>query len=392
MLKKNRIRLTGISFLSYALTGALIIVTGLVMGKISEYYHISLSKTSNIFTFLNAGILISIFINTWLMKLITIKTQINLSFLLVIMSVLTLIFTNNLILFSLSIFSLGMISGITMSIGTFLITYLYKGNKRAALLLITDSCFSMSGMIFPIITSTLLKNNIQWYWIYVIISIIYGIIFLFTLTVQFPNINLKNKVINYKKKENNKISIVLLSFAALFYILGQLGFILWIPEFSVHIIKENITNTGILVSNFWMSYMLGMWFFSFILKFFDLHKMLISLTGISCLLMYLFIHNTDYTYLQWIIILLGFFSSAIYTLIITLASLQTNIPSPKNINFILTSGTTGTLLTFIVTSPIVKTYGVKGALITANILYIMVFVLCIILIFFTKHYSNNIKK
>jgi TsgA-like MFS transporter len=41
----------------------------------------------------------------------------------------------------------------------------------------------------------------------------------------------------------------------------------------------------------------------------------------------------------------GFFSSAIYTSIITLGSLQTKVASPKLVNFVLTCGTIGTMLT-----------------------------------------------
>ncbi|MDI5303768.1 hypothetical protein MJN76_29940, partial [Salmonella enterica subsp. enterica serovar Anatum] len=42
---------------SYALTGALVIVTGMVMGNIADYFHLPVSSMSNTFTFLNAGIL-----------------------------------------------------------------------------------------------------------------------------------------------------------------------------------------------------------------------------------------------------------------------------------------------------------------------------------------------
>ncbi len=63
MTNSNRIKLTWISFLSYALTGALVIVTGMVMGNIADYFNLPVSSMSNTFTFLNAGILISIFLN-----------------------------------------------------------------------------------------------------------------------------------------------------------------------------------------------------------------------------------------------------------------------------------------------------------------------------------------
>ncbi|XBC38134.1 MAG: MFS transporter TsgA [Buchnera aphidicola (Floraphis choui)] len=377
MEKKNLIGLTCISFCSYALTGALIIVTGIILGNVSKYFGISITHMSSTFTLLNAGILISIFLNSWLVNIITLQKQLIAGFILTIIAIWTLIFHHTLISFSCSIFILGLVSGVTMSIGTFLITHLYEGSKRASILLLTDSCFSMSGIIFPIISTLLISNNITWYWIYPIIGIFYIIIFILTLNLRFPKLNTQIEKLNTIKKWN--ISIFYLSISALLYILGQLSFISWIPEYTIKSIGLNIIQAGKLVSNFWMSYMIGMWIFSFILKYFDLKKMIIYLTGISTLLIYIFNNVHNYILLQLIIILIGFFSSAIYTIIITLASQQTKIPSPKITNFILTSGTVGTLLTFIVTGPIVKHYGFISALITSNILYGLVFILSILL-------------
>ncbi len=80
MTNSNRIKLTWISFFSYALTGALVIVTGMVMGNIADYFHLPVSSMSNTFTFLNAGILISIFLNAWLMEIVPLKTQLRFGF------------------------------------------------------------------------------------------------------------------------------------------------------------------------------------------------------------------------------------------------------------------------------------------------------------------------
>ena len=86
MTNSNRIKLTWISFLSYALTGALVIVTGMVMGNIADYFNLPVSSMSNTFTFLNAGILISIFLNAWLMEIVPLKTQLRFGFLLMVLA------------------------------------------------------------------------------------------------------------------------------------------------------------------------------------------------------------------------------------------------------------------------------------------------------------------
>ncbi|KDS04369.1 TsgA protein -like protein [Salmonella enterica subsp. enterica] len=150
----------------------------------------------------------------------------------------------------------------------------------------------------------------------------------------------------------------------------------------------SLNDAGALVSDFWMSYMFGMWAFSFILRFFDLQRILTVLAGMAAVLMYLFITGTQ-AHMPWFILTLGFFSSAIYTSIITLGSQQTKVASPKLVNFILTCGTIGTMLTFVVTGPIVAHSGPQAALLTANGLYAVVFVMCFALGFVSRHRQHS---
>ena len=160
-------------------------------------------------------------------------------------------------------------------------------------------------------------------------------------------------------KEKWGIGVLFLSVAALCYILGQLGFISRVPEYAKST-GMSLGDAGKLVSDFWMSYMIGMWSFSFILRFFDLQRILTVLAGLATVLMYLFINGSP-EHMPWFILTTGFFSSAIYTSIITLGSQQTRVASPKLVNFILTCGTIGTMLTFVVTGPIVAASGPRRA-------------------------------
>ncbi|WMY74724.1 MFS transporter TsgA [Buttiauxella selenatireducens] len=388
MTNSNRIKLTWISFFSYALTGALVIVTGMVMGNIAEYFHVPVSSMSNTFTFLNAGILISIFLNAWLMEIVPLKTQLRFGFILMVLAVAGLIFGDNLTIFSVAMFVLGLVSGITMSIGTFLITHMYEGRQRGSRLLFTDSFFSMAGMIFPMVAAILLARSINWYWVYVCIGLVYVAIFILTIGCDFPALG-KHAAQTEKVVEKEKwgVGVLFLSIAALCYILGQLGFISWVPEYAKSL-GMNLNDAGQLVSDFWMSYMFGMWAFSFILRFFDLQRILTVLAGAATVLMYLF-NTSEPTHLAWFILALGFFSSAIYTSVITLGSLQTKVASPKLVNFVLTCGTIGTMLTFVVTGPIVAHSGPHAALQTANALYAVVFIMCLILGLVTKHRQHN---
>lgn len=385
MTNVNRIGLTWVSFLSYALTGALVIVTGIVMGEMAQYFNVPVARISNIFTFLNAGILVAIFLNAWLMEIISLRRQLIFGFILMLLALLGLITGHSLSLLSACFFILGVVSGITMSIGTFLITHLYAGRQRGSRLLFTDSFFSMAGMLFPIIAATIVANHFSWYLVYCCIGLIYLAIFILTLQLEFPVLTRSNK--QNEKATNQKwgLCVFILALAALCYILGQLGFISWIPKYATDNLGYQIEQSGQLVSNFWTAYMVGMWVFSYILKLIDLQKILVILTAVSSLFIFYFTHTENKQLLTLLMIGLGFFSSAIYTTIITLASQQTRVSSPKLVNFILTCGTVGTLLTFIVTGPIVDKGGPLAALHTANGLYFTVFILCLIAGFISRH-------
>ncbi|MFH8135844.1 MFS transporter TsgA [Pantoea osteomyelitidis] len=388
MTNRNRIGLTWISFFSYALTGALVIVTGMVMDNIAHYFQLPVSSMSNTFTFLNAGILVAIFLNAWLMEIVPLKRQLIFGFVLMILAIIGLMNSHSLSLFSLCMFVLGVVSGITMSIGTFLITHLYEGRQRGSRLLFTDSFFSMAGTLFPILAGVILARQLPWYWVYCCIGLLYVAIFLLTLCVEFPVLRKAEKV-QTAEKEKWGVGVLFLSLAALCYILGQLGFISWVPEYATKTMGMDIADAGQLVGNFWTAYMIGMWVFSFLLRFFDLQRILMVLAGLATVLMYWFVSSEDAGMLRWIIMVLGFSSSAIYTTIITLGSLQTKVASPKLVNFILTCGTVGTMLTFVVTGPIVAKGGAHAALATANGLYAVVFVMCVLLGFVTKHRQHG---
>ncbi|MBP2857419.1 MFS transporter TsgA [Dickeya oryzae] len=383
----NRQRLFFTSCFSYALTGALVIVTGMVMGDIAQYFNVPIANMSNTFTFLNAGILLSIFLNVWLMDIFPLKKQLVFGFILIVLSVVGLFVGKSLAVFSACMFTLGVVSGITMSIGTFLITQLYSGRQRGARLLFTDSFFSMAGMIFPIVAAALLSRHFGWYWIYACIGLLYVAILVLTLLSDFPAIGTEKANPQSAPAEAEKwgMGVVFLSIAALCYILGQLAFIQWVPEYVTKSFGMSIGDAGELVSSFWTSYMIGMWVFSVVLKFFDLQRVVTVLAVLATGAMYLFVSSDQPHLLKYFIFGLGFISSAIYTTLITLGSQQTKVPSPKLVNFILTCGTVGTMLTFIVTGPIVQHFGVHAALVTANGLYFVVFVMCFLLGMVTRH-------
>lgn len=166
-----------------------------------------------------------------LMEIVPLKTQLRFGFILMVLAVAGLMFSHSLALFSAAMFVLGLVSGITMSIGAFLITQMYEGRQRGSRLLFTDSFFSMAGMVFPMVAAFLLARSIEWYWVYACIGLVYVAIFLLTFGCEFPPLGKHAPQSDTPiVKEKWGIGVLFLSVAALCYILGQLGFISGYPS------------------------------------------------------------------------------------------------------------------------------------------------------------------
>ncbi len=150
----------------------------------------------------------------------------------------------------------------------------------------------------------------------------------------------------------------------------------------------SLGDAGKLVSDFWMSYMIGMWSFSFILRFFDLQRILTVLAGLATVLMYLFINGSP-EHMPWFILTTGLL-------------LQRHLHLDHYARFAADAGRfaeAGELYPhlrhhrhhahFRGHRPDCGGQRSPAALHTANGLYAVVFVMCFILGFVSRHRQNN---
>ena len=246
-------------------------------------------------------------------------------------------------------------------------------------------------MILPAIAGYMLGKHTPWYCIYTIIGVIYLAIFVLTQISEFPELTKKAASNKSQAQAQEKWgpAVYVLAIAATCYILGQLIFVSWVPQYVQQNLHMSVEEAGTMVARFWMSYMFGMWALTVVLRYVDMQKLVVVLALLAATFMYMF-NTSSVAHMGYWIIALGFVSSAIYTTLITLGSQQTKVSSPKLVNFILTCGTVGTMLTFVVSAPIVKASGIHTALLTANALYGVVFLLCVALGFVTKHKENSV--
>lgn len=390
-------RLTALSFFCYLLTGGIIVLTGMIIKPLSNYFNIDISVVGGVFTWMNLGILVAIAGNSFLMDIIPLKRQIFIGTILLVAIFIGLIFVKSIFTFCVLMFFLGLVGGIGMSIATYLIACMYEGKNRGMMLLLTDSFFSLAGIAFPLIAGFMLNKEMPWYMVYIMVLIPGIIVFLLSLGVHFPSpaeiqqIKETQRITQRVMTEikNWGIAVYLLFIGCLLYILGQLCFVFWIPQYAESTFGATPAIAAKPLSFFWIGMWIGLYVSSLLVKYFPMHIFVTIISICTTGLFFLLRKATTIDMLTFECLIMGLFSSGIYYTLITLTSLQVRIPSPLLVNFALTFGTVGTFLTTIVTSKAVSIGGPAAALTVGNFCYLLVSLIAFMVIFTTKHNEHE---
>jgi len=389
---KDRWQLTALSFLSYMLTGGLVVLTGMVIVPVSKYFNVDVSEAGDIFTWMNLGILIAIISNSALMDIIPLKRQILISVILALIAFMGLTWMHSLIFFCVLMFLFGLVSGITMSIATYLIAHLYMGKNRGMMLLLTDSFFSLAGITFPLIAGFILDHGVTWYWVYIMVLVVGIGVFILSLGVKFPSPadyhETHNKPLFQRLRTDIKhwgVAVYAACLGCMFCILGQLCLVFWIPDYVASRFHVSSDASSVPLSSFWIGMWIGLYLCSILVKRIPMTIFLALIALGSTIACFILRHATSVHQLSIDCFIMGLFAAGIYYTLITLVSLQVKVPSPLLVNFALASGTVGTFLTPMVSAKAVSIGGPMAALTVGNIFYLLVFVVTIIVALTSNH-------
>lgn len=390
---RDKWQLTALSFFSYMLTGGLIVLTGMVIAPVAKYFNVDVSEAGGIFTWMNFGILIAIVCNSGLMDIIPLKRQILISSILTVVAFVGLALTRSLLVFCVLMFLFGLVSGITMSIATYLIAHLYIGRNRGMMLLLTDSFFSLAGITFPLIAGSMLHHGFTWYWVYIMVLVVGIIVFLLSLGVTFPrpadaNNATKDKPLMQRLASDFKLwgpAVYAAAVGCMCYVLGQLCLVFWIPNYVTSHFHASAATSSVPLSFFWIGMWIGLYVSSVIVKRMPMTLFLCTIALGSTITFFVLRHALSVHALSVDCLIMGLFSSGIYYTLITLASLQVRVPSPLLVNFALAAGTVGTFLTPMVAAKAVSVGGPSLALTTGNVFYLLVFIATVAVALTSKH-------
>jgi len=373
-------------FKSFFVGGSVATTRGVFISSISDYYHLEVTGLGYIYTFFNIGLFISISLTGHLIKLFDLKKLLVFSSSAAIISVILLNAYHSIYSFALLMLVMGLVSGINLSGGSYLVIRAIKNvDHGASKLLLTDFCFSLSGMILPIMFGYLLAHHVIWYVLYNII-ILPCIIMLYYITrIDFTqlahHIDLNS---DSQTQTQLNVSIYLIAISSFFFILAESILTLWLVDDLQVKLHITLVEASLFVTLYWLSKAAGLFANQFSILKLGMRNYLSVSTWIAILAITMMFHSYTYYSVLLFLIILGFVSSGILGTLVSFGCSQLDYTCPKTVSLIYSAGTGGALISAWLSSVTVKSYGTFGAMKLTIFAYFVCFVVINLVTFMDK--------
>ncbi|WP_071883443.1 MFS transporter TsgA [Pluralibacter gergoviae] len=377
-----------IAFLSYMGMAAFVTQIGILISPMASYFGVSAVEMGARFSFLTAGTLTGTFIALFMFDKFSIKRSYMILYIPLLVCGAIISLTPNIHILSAAMFILGIGCGAGLSAGAVIISKTFDDNQRASMFMITDCAFSLSGFIYPGITTFTLAVGLSWKYGFTAALVCIVLILLALPFVTFPKVSEKEQMGAEQRVEYSTQSIwigrvFLYGFLLCMYLIGQNVLMTWGPNYLIERFSVTATESNMVISYYWGAAVIGLILSSIIVMKIPPRKFMIFATSMGTLLTFTMYTAPSFNVFIAATTLLGFFTSCIFKMGIAIGSMQVKNAPPRLVTFLLLSGTIGAMIAPAVSAFIVHLLSLKVSMLLVFISYLSVF-----LAFITVYYKE----
>jgi MFS transporter, TsgA protein len=259
-------------FIMLLITGMIGAFFSPVLIDLSKYFHTSISKLGLIFPFINIGMMIAVIINLFIYGNFNFKKFFTIIYILIFSAYFIIFINRNIIILFFCVLIVAFsFSAIQVNLYN-LISNLIGRNRKFFISLTTF--FAMIAYFSgAIISPFIIKINLNWKFVFLILSIISFLNFIFFIFIKNPEIKKLEREsikINFKKLLNNldrhrSITIILVINSAVLAALMS-GLSDWMPSFFRAVRNLNLQSVGISLALFWFFSAVSRIFFGYFFR------------------------------------------------------------------------------------------------------------------------------
>jgi TsgA-like MFS transporter len=294
---------------------------------------------------------------------------------------------------SVYLFMLGLCCGVGLAGGAVLISKLYNEQKRASAFLATDCSFSLGGYVFPLLAIMLLAANQLWMVSYATVGVLAILILVACFLLSFPE---NREVIETDLVATAKPTsiwtprVFIIALALCCYLTTQTTFLTWAPNYLQQVLGLDATLAASAVGNYWGPSIFGLLAVTLLVMKVPTRPLLLTVLLIAIILSALLYTTQDPDVFLSITLALGFMTSCIFKLAISVGSQQIHSAPPILVTFLLCAATIGSTAAPALSAIVVSIFGVSSAMLMTVIGFVLVAILIVICLLMEKR-ANSIQ-
>jgi TsgA-like MFS transporter len=388
-MSMNKVALTLLAFMTYMVMAGLMTQIGVLISPMSDYLGISITASASMFSLLTGGTFAGTFVAMLLYSRFPIQRILQCNYLTFLVLLILLVSLDIRLQWVVSVylFMLGLCCGVGLAGGAVLIAKLYNEQKRASAFLATDCSFSLGGYVFPSLAIVLLAANQLWMVSYATVGVLAILILVACFFLSFPeNSEVAETGLVATTKPTNIWTprVFIIALALCCYLTTQTTFLTWAPNYLQQVLGVDATQAASAVGNYWGPSIFGLLTVTLLVMKVPTRPLLLSVMLIAIILSTLLYTTQDPDVFLSITLALGFMTSCIFKLAISVGSQQVHSAPPILVTFLLCAATIGSTAAPALSALVVSIFGVSSAMLMTVIGFVLVAMLVVICLLMEK--------
>ena len=347
----NRHRITLVSFLAYFILSGMLAPIGIIAGPMATLFDQPITDVIARFSWLTLGNLAGAVIALFMFDWISLKRLLLILYSVILLSLLSFNFGSDLTAIGLALGSIGLCSGLGLAGAALTISRSYDTERRASMLVITDSFFSIAGIVCGALATWFVAREAAWASTYQVVAAVSIIVLALVSISKFPSTADEAKETSTTTKW--PLTVWLCLTALFLYTLGQYSMLWWLPNYAETQLGATPEQAGNLVGLFWQGMLAAAIFVSWwVLKVGVRRLIIIASVGTALFSIPLWLYG-DIEALPILAFLWGFANLSMLKMTLSFATQMVDVPTPRLVSALLLGATVGTGLSPIITSQIV---------------------------------------
>jgi TsgA-like MFS transporter len=359
------ISLSLVAFLTYMIMSGLLTQIGVIIGPLSTHLKLPVTDTAALFSYLTGGTFAGTFISMLVYQRFSIAFIVRVAYVTLVSVLIAMVVfqVNSASTFAAMLFVLGICCGVGLSGGAVIISKIYLNDQnRASAFLATDCSFSLAGYVFPTLAAALGAAGVLWSIGYSSVAVLAVVVIISTIFIHFPETIPQHDTKTEKGPSIWTIRVFLISIALCIYLLSQTSFLTWAPQYLQTRFGLPPEEAAAAVGNYWGPSIFGLLSATYLITKVPTRLFLMSVSILAVLLAAVLYFTTAPQIFLKVTLALGFLTSCIFKIGISVGSQQIPRAPPILVTFLLCSATMGSTLAPVVSAKVVALYGVHSAI------------------------------